>query len=76
MGTVTGTGMAGGQQVIFVNGKSYYLSDIMAVGRLPDVEAPGETPEDPEVDPTEPPEGSDNDHSTDNSGENPNIPEE
>ena len=76
VGTVTGTGMAGGQQVIFVNGKSYYLSDIMAVGRLPDVEAPGETPEDPEVDPTEPPEGSDNDHSTDNSGENPNIPEE
>lgn len=38
VGTVTGTGVSGGQQVIFVNGKSYYLSQIMAVGRLPDVE--------------------------------------
>lgn len=52
VGVVTGTGMAGGQQVIFVNGKSYYLSDIMAVGRLPakpDPEKPdggeGEKPE-------------------------------
>lgn len=40
VGTVTGTGMAGGQQVIFVDGVSYYLSDIMAVGRLPEVEKP------------------------------------
>ncbi|MGI6255414.1 MAG: flagellar hook capping FlgD N-terminal domain-containing protein [Acutalibacter sp.] len=38
VGTVTGTGVSGGQQVIFVNGQSYYLSQIMAVGRLPDVE--------------------------------------
>ncbi len=44
VGVVTGTGVAGGQQVIFVDGKSYYLSDIMAVGRLPDVEEPDETP--------------------------------
>lgn len=42
VGTVTGTGVAGGQQVIFVDGKSYYLSDIMAVGRLPEIEKPGE----------------------------------
>lgn len=40
VGTVTGTGMAGGQQVIFVDGKSYYLSDIMAIGRLPEIEDP------------------------------------
>ena len=34
-GTVTGTAVYGGQQVIFVNNKSYYLTDIMAVGKLP-----------------------------------------
>lgn len=51
-GEVTGTGVAGGQQVIFVNDKSYYLSDIMAVGKLPEIEKPEEgegedqTPED------------------------------
>lgn len=38
VGTVTGTGVSGGDQVIFVDGVSYYLSDIMAVGRLPEVE--------------------------------------
>lgn len=40
VGTVTGTGVVGGQQVIFVNGESYYLSDIMAVGRLPKIDKP------------------------------------
>lgn len=50
VGTVTGTGTAGGQQVIFVNGKSYYLSDIMAVGRLPEIDKP-ETPAEGEGDP-------------------------
>lgn len=40
VGVVTGTGVSGGQQVIFVNGKSYYLSQIMAVGRLPEEEKP------------------------------------
>lgn len=40
VGTVTGTGVLGGQQVIFVDGKSYYLNEIMAVGRLPEVETP------------------------------------
>lgn len=37
VGTVTGTGSSGGQQVIFVNGESHYLSEIMAVGRLPEI---------------------------------------
>ncbi len=37
-GTVTGTGMYAGQQVVFVDGKSYALSSIMAVGKLPDKE--------------------------------------
>lgn len=39
-GTVTGTGTYGGQQVVFVNDKSYFLSEIMAIGRLPKVEEP------------------------------------
>ena len=49
VGTVTGTGTVSGQQVVFVNGESYYLTDIMAVGRLPgDEKAPAaeETEED------------------------------
>lgn len=46
VGTVTGTGVSGGDQVIFVNGKSYYLSDIMAVGRLPEKTEEAEKPED------------------------------
>ncbi|MDD4843550.1 MAG: flagellar hook capping FlgD N-terminal domain-containing protein, partial [Anaerotignum sp.] len=35
-GTVTATGMYSGEQVVFVEGKSYKLSAIMAVGKLPD----------------------------------------
>lgn len=42
-GTVTGTGTYGGEQVIFVDGKSYYLSEIMAVGRLPEIQDPDKT---------------------------------
>lgn len=35
-GTVTGAGLYGGEQVVFIdNDKSYYLSQIMAVGKLP-----------------------------------------
>ena len=34
-GVVEGTGTYNGQQVIFVDGKSYALSSIMAVGKLP-----------------------------------------
>ena len=45
VGTVTGTGVSGGDQIIFVDGKSYYLSDIMAVGRLPEKTEETETPE-------------------------------
>ncbi|MCI9551930.1 MAG: hypothetical protein HFE94_00155 [Acutalibacter sp.] len=65
-GVVTGTGTLNGQQVVFIGDESYYLTDIMAVGRLPekkdDVEP--EEPEGPEkpdgedtekpVEPTEP----------------------
>ena len=39
VGVVTGTGTVSGQQVVFVNGESYYMSDILAVGRLPGQEA-------------------------------------
>lgn len=41
VGEVTGTGTYNGKQVVFVNGKSYALSSIMAVGELPPTE---ETP--------------------------------
>ena len=45
-GTVTGTGTVGGQQVIFLDDdQSYYLSDIMAVGRLPDAPLKSEATE-------------------------------
>ncbi len=60
VGTVTGTGTYGGQQVIFVDGVSYYLSEIMAIGRLPETsESTGSAGEDPseggaEDDSTEP----------------------
>lgn len=36
VGTVTGTGTLNGQQVIFIGDDSYYLNDVMAVGRLPE----------------------------------------
>jgi flagellar basal-body rod modification protein FlgD len=38
VGEVTGTGTYNGEQVVFVNGKSYALSSIMAVGKLPPTE--------------------------------------
>ena len=34
-GTVTGTGMLNGEQVIFVGDDTYLLSDVLSVGRLP-----------------------------------------
>ena len=43
VGQVTGTGTYGGQQVVFVGDKYYYMSEIMAVGRLPEVETSGGT---------------------------------
>lgn len=35
-GVVTGTGTLNGQQIIFIGEDSYYLTDIMAVGKLPE----------------------------------------
>lgn len=37
VGTVTGTGVIDGEQVVFVGDDTYYLANIMAVGRLPDI---------------------------------------
>ena len=34
-GTVPGTGVVNGQQAVFIGDQSYWMSDIMAVGRLP-----------------------------------------
>ena len=46
VGVVEGSGTYNGQQVIFVDGESYLLSSIMAVGKLPprveETEKPGE----------------------------------
>ena len=43
VGTVTGTGTYQGAQVIFVDGEMYPLSNLMAVGTLPEIpEEPGE----------------------------------
>lgn len=35
VGTITGTGTLNGEQVVFIGDKSYYLSDVLAVGRIP-----------------------------------------
>ena len=35
-GTVTATGLYSGEQIIFIDGKSYKLSDILSIGKLPD----------------------------------------
>lgn len=49
VGTVTATGTYGGQPVVFVNGTSYHLSSIMAVGKLPETDTtkPDTTPTTP-----------------------------
>ena len=38
VGTVTGTGVSNGEQIVFVDGQSYALGDILAVGRLPELD--------------------------------------
>ncbi len=43
VGQVTATGTYGGKPVVFIGDKSYYLSDIMAVGRLPEAAKTDET---------------------------------
>lgn len=40
VGVVSGTGTYGGEQVVFVGDKYYYMNEIMAVGRLPEVAEP------------------------------------
>lgn len=41
VGTVTGSGLYGGEQVIFVNDNTYYLTQIMAVGKIPEAKDEG-----------------------------------
>ena len=54
-GVVEGTGTYNGEQVIFINGKSYALSSIMAVGKLPPrvEETPGEDEDSGEAPPVD-----------------------
>lgn len=70
VGVVEGAGTYNGDQVIYVGGKGYYLSDIMAVGKLPPPkdEKPGDG-EDDKTDGTNTDNSTntDNDTNTDNS---------
>lgn len=62
VGNVTATGTYGGEPVIFIGDDCYYLSDIMAIGKLPEIKKEEEKdPEDektddklPPVDPNQP----------------------
>lgn len=58
VGTVTGTGTLNGRQVIFIGDESYYLNDVMAVGRLPekgtDLNPDGSEDPDKPTDPVDP----------------------
>lgn len=52
VGVVTGTGTYDGEQVVFIDGKTYKLSSIMAVGEIPEKK--------PENKPDQKPEGGEN----------------
>lgn len=72
VGTVTATGTYGGEQVIFVNDKAYKLSEIMAIGKLPEIKP--EPPKDPpEVDNTLPGEGDGEGEDGGDTGETPEV---
>ena len=43
IGTVTATGVYGGEQVIFVDDQMFYMTQIIAVGRLPSADAGSNT---------------------------------
>ena len=49
-GMVTGTGLYGGETVVFIDGNAYGLSQIMAVGKIPDNFIADETNTDNKVD--------------------------
>lgn len=53
VGEVTGTGTYNGEQVIFVDGKSYAISSIMAVGELPQEEGDTEVTDPDNTNPDE-----------------------
>lgn len=68
VGTVTGTGSMGGEQVVFVNDKYYYMNEIMAVGTLPEMK---ETEKAPSEDGSEEMPGVEQTPSEDGSAESP-----
>jgi flagellar basal-body rod modification protein FlgD len=41
VGTVTGTGYSNGEQIVFVDGVAYSMSEIYAIGRLPSTTSTG-----------------------------------
>ncbi len=56
VGTVTATGMYKGSQVVFIGDSCYNMSQILAVGRLPEEKVP-ETPDQPDKNPGQEGEG-------------------
>lgn len=68
VGIVEGTGMYNGQPVIFVNGETYSISDIMAVGKLPPVKETEKDPDKKPEDTTNGTEGGGNDGGSGDSG--------
>ncbi len=78
LGTVTGTGTLEGKQVIFMDGKEtpYYLTDIMAVGRLPEVRTKNVEEDAGSPWQTAPAAGTDANASTDSGSRDPHVPDE
>ena len=81
IGKVTGAGLYGGEQIIFVGGKSYRLTHIMAIGRLPDadekavvVDEKGEVISTPKPKPEEPKEPENPETGDDNTEPTPDTP--
>lgn len=67
---VIGTGMMNGQQVIFgSDGQAYGLNQIMAVGRLPDVQEPGTDEKPDDKDPVEDPDKTEGTEGADKPGD-------
>ena len=73
-GVVTGTGTLNGEQVIFIGDDIYMLSDIMAVGKLPEVKDP-EKPDGEKPDGTDKPDNTEKPDGTTDKPENTEKPD-
>ncbi len=73
-GVVTGTGTLNGEQVIFIGDDIYMLSDIMAIGKLPEVKDP-EKPDGEKPDGTDKPDNTEQPDGTTDKPENTEKPD-